>query len=172
MLLTSVTDIDGRMVDNTMKTCGYENGAQVPDANLGNYRGKMGTGAVDAWKLLMAVEGTPTLTVLNGKSKRYDISSYFGVKNLKYISVEVDDKTREALGLKGEPEIDLTGEFSTKPLKLHPTKIGSGKVVVKAIAGYDEDGIVDGKTQIGGMEITRTISVMSRGVVSDNGGWL
>lgn len=172
MLLTSVTDIDVRMVDNTMKTCGYENGAQVPDANLGNYRGKMGTGAVDAWKLLMAVEGTPTLTVLNGKSKRYDISSYFGVKNLKYISVEVDDKTREALGLKGEPEIDLTGEFSTKPLKLHPTKIGSGKVVVKAIAGYDEDGIVDGKTQIGGMEITRTISVMSRGVVSDNGGWL
>lgn len=172
MLLTSVTDIDVRMVDNTMKTCGYEDGVQVPDANLGNYRGKMGTGAVDAWKLLMAVEGTPTLTVLNGKSKRYDISSYFGVKNLKYLSVEVDDKTRESLGLKGEPEIDLTGEFSTKPLKLHPTKIGSGKVVVKAIAGYDEDGVVDGMTQIGGMEITRTISVMSRGVVSDNGGWL
>ena len=172
MLLTSVTDIDTRLVDNSMKTCGFENGAAVPDANLGTYRGKMGTGAVDAWKFLMAVEGTPSLTVLNGKSKRYDISSYFGVKNLKYLSVEVDAQTREALGLKSDPEIDLTGEFSTKPLKLHPTKIGSGKIVVKAIAGYDEDGVVDGKTQIGGMEIVRTISVMSRGVVSDNGGWL
>ncbi len=172
MLLTSVTDIDTRLVDNSMKTCGFENGAAVPDANLGSYRGKMGTGAVDAWKFLMAVEGTPSLTVLNGKSKRYDISSYFGVKNLKYLSVEVDAQTREALGLKSDPEIDLTGEFSTKPLKLHPTKIGSGKIVVKAIAGYDEDGVVDGKTQIGGMEIVRTISVMSRGVVSDNGGWL
>lgn len=172
MLLTSVSDIDVRMIDNTMKTCGFENGVQVPEANLGNYRGKMGTGAVDAWKLLMAVEGTPTLTVLNGKSKRYDISSYFGVKNLKYLSVAVDEQTRNALGLKGNPEIDLTGEFATKPLKLHPTKVGSGKIVVKAIAGYDEDGVVDGKTQIGGMEITRTISVMSRGVVSDNGGWL
>ena len=172
MLLTSVTDIDARMIDNVMKTCGYENGSPVPEANLGSYRGKMGTGAVDAWKFLMSIEGTPTLTVLNGKSKRYDISSYFGVKNLKYLSVEVDNQTREALGLKADPEIDLTGDFSTKPLKLHPTKIGSGKVVVKAIAGYDEDGVVDGKTQIGGMEITRTISIMSRGVVSDNGGWL
>ena len=172
MLLTSVTDIDSRMTDNLMKTCGIENGAWLPEVNLGTYRGKMGTGAVDAWKFLMAIEGTPSLTILNGKSKRYDISSYFGVKNLKYLSVEVDDQTREALGLASDPEIDLTGEFSTKPLKLHPTKIGSGKIVVKAIAGYDEDGVVDGRTQIGGMEIVRTISVMSRGVVSDNGGWL
>lgn len=172
LLLTSVTDIDVRMVDNTMKTCGIENGVRLPDVNLGTYRGKMGTGAVDAWKLLMAIEGTPTLTVLNGKSKRYDISSYFGVTNLKYISVSVDDQTREALGLKGDPEIDLLGDFKTKPLKIHPTKVGSGKVVVKAIAGYDDDGKVDGMTQTGGMEITRTISVMSRGVISDNGGWL
>lgn len=172
MLLTSVNDIDSRMVDNTMKTCGYENGSKLPDANLGNYRGKMGTGAVDAWKFLMAIEGTPTLTVLNGKSKRYDISSYFGVSNLKYLSVEVDAATRDALGLKDDPEIDVLGNFPTKPLKLHPTKVGSGKIVVKAIAGYDEDGIVDGEVQTGGMEITRTISVMSRGVVSDNGGWL
>lgn len=172
MLLTSVTDIDGRLMDNAMKTCGIENGAWLPEVDLGTYRGKIGTGAVDAWKLLMSVEGTPTLTILNDKSKRYDISSYFGGKNLKYLSVEVDDATREALGLKSDPEIDLTGDFSTKPLKIHPTKIGSGKIVVKAIAGYDEDGVVDGKTQIGGMEIVRTISVMSRGVVSDNGGWL
>ena len=172
MLLTSVTDIDSRLMDNAMKTCGIENGAWLPEVDLGTYRGKIGTGAVDAWKLLMSVEGTPTLTILNDKSKRYDISSYFGGKNLKYLSVEVDDATREALGLKSDPEIDLTGDFSTKPLKIHPTKIGSGKIVVKAIAGYDEDGVVDGKTQIGGMEIVRTISVMSRGVVSDNGGWL
>ena len=172
MLLTSVTDIDSRLMDNAMKTCGIENGAWLPEVDLGTYRGKIGTGAVDAWKLLMSVEGTPTLTILNDKSKRYDISSYFGGKNLKYLSVEVDDATREALGLKSDPEIDLTGDFSTKPLKIHPTKIGSGKIVVKAIAGYDEDGVLDGKTQIGGMEIVRTISVMSRGVVSDNGGWL
>lgn len=171
MLLTSVNDIDLRLIDNVMKTCGYEDGVKVPDANLGRYKGKMGTGAIDAWKFLMAIEGTPTLTILNGKSKRYDLSSYFGVPNLRYISVEVDDQTRAALGLEDDPEVDCYGEFE-KPLKIHPTKVGSGKIVVKAIAGYDDDGVVDGATEIGGMEITRTISVMSRGVVSDNGGWL
>lgn len=172
LLLTSVADIDVRMSDNTMKTCGWEDGVKLADANLGDYRGKMGTGALDAWKFLMAIEGTPTLTVLNGKSKRYNISSYFGATNLKYISVSVDEQSREALGLKNDPEIDLLGLYTKSPLKIHPTKVGSGKITVRAIAGYDEDGVVDGKTQIGGIEVVRTISVMSRGVVSDNGGWL
>ena len=31
---------------------------------------------------------------------------------------------------------------------------------------------IGGRENVGGMEIYRTISVMSRGVVSDNGGWL
>ena len=54
-------------------------------------------------------------------------------------------------------------------LSINPTKVGSGKVTVTAIAGGENLG---GLEQIGGMEITRTISIMSRGVVSDNGGWL
>ena len=170
MLLTSVNDINSSLTDGSKKFY-YENGNKV-NVDLGIYREKMGTGVIDAWKFLMAVEGTPTLTVQVGKAKRYDISSYFGTKKLKYLSVEADSQTREALGLKGNPEIDLKGEFENKPLKLHPTKAGSGKIVVKAIAGYDDNGVVDGDEHIGGMEITRTISVMARGVVSDNGGWL
>ena len=74
-----------------------------------------------------------------------------------------DAETREALGLKADPEIKY-GKLS-----INPTKVGSGKVTVTAIAGGENLG---GLEQIGGMEITRTISVMSRGVVSDNGGWL
>ena len=129
----------------------------------------MGTGAVDAWKFLMAIEGTPTLTVQVGdassKAKRYELSSYFGESSgsLTYISVECDAATKEALGLTADPEIKY-GKLS-----LNPTKVGSGKMVVKAIAGGENLGGID---QIGGMEITRTISIMSRGVVSDNGGWL
>lgn len=116
----------------------------------------------------MAIEGTPTLTVKVGESKRYDVSSYFGgsAVDLTYLSVECDEETKSALGLSTDPEMKY-GKISIKP-----TKVGSGKITIKAIAGYDEDGTVDGMTQIGGMEITRTISVMSRGVASDNGGWL
>lgn len=77
--------------------------------------------------------------------------------------MECDDTTMKSLGLDGKPEIKY-GKLSIKP-----TQAGSGKFVVKAIAGGENLG---GLEQIGGMEITRTISVMARGVASDNGGWL
>ncbi len=168
MLLTSVNDLDGRLIDNSLKISGYKNGVEQK-TDLGLYRGKMGTGAVDAWKFLMAIEGTPTLTVQVGdassKAKRYDVSSYFGesAANLTYLSVDCDSATKEALGLTADPEMKY-GKLS-----INPTKTGSGKVTVKAIAGGENLG---GEDKIGGMEITRTISIMSRGVVSDNGGWL
>ena len=168
MLLTSVNDLDGRLVDNLLKISGYQNGVQQ-NVDLGLYRGKMGTGAIDTWKFLMTLEGTPTLTVLVGdettKAKRYDLTSYFGgsAGNLTYLKVECDAATKEALGLTADPEMKY-GKLS-----LNPTKVGSGKVTVTAIAGGENVGGLD---QIGGMEITRTISIMSRGVVSDNGGWL
>ena len=168
MLLTSVNDLDNRLTDNSRKISGYKNGAETY-LDLGLYRGKMGTGAIDAWKFMMAIEGIPTLTVQVGdpssKARRYDVSSYFGesATNLTYLSVSCDSATKEALGLAADPEMKY-GKLS-----LNPTKIGSGKVTVTAIAGGEN---VGGLEQIGGMEITRTISIMSRGVVSDNGGWL
>lgn len=168
MLLTSVNDLDGRLGDNMLKISGYKNGVQQ-NIDLGLYRGKMGTGALDAWKFLMNIEGTPTLTVQVGdettKAKRYELASYFGgsAGNLTYLKVECDAATKEALGLTSDPEMKYG------KLLLNPTKVGSGKITVTAIAGGENIG---GPDQIGGMEITRTISIMSRGVVSDNGGWL
>lgn len=167
MLLTSVNDLDGRLKDNVMKISGYTGVEKFAD--LGLYRGKMGTGAVDAWKFLMAIEGTPSLQVriqdASEKAERYELSSYFGgsANNLTYLSVECDDATMKALGLSEKPELKY-GKLSIKP-----TQAGSGKFVIKAIAGGENLG---GMEQIGGMEITRTISVMARGVASDNGGWL
>ena len=171
LLLTSVNNLDSRLTDNKLKVSGYTNGLEQT-VDLGLYRGKMGTGAVDAWKFLMAIEGTPSLTVKvldeSAKAERYDLTSYFGgsASSLTYLNVDCDQDTRTSLGLSEDPEIKY-GKLSIKP-----TKVGSGKITIKAIAGYDEDGLVDGETQTGGMEITRTVSIMSRGVASDNGGWL
>lgn len=169
MLLTSVNNLDDLLIDNKMKIAGYTNGSPR-NVNLGTYRYKMGTGSLDAWKLLMAVEGTPCITVEvgdeNSKAKRYDISSYFGAmagEHTTYVGVECDAATMEALGLKEAPVMKY-GKLS-----LNPTKVGSGKVTIKAIAGGENAG---GMEQIGGMEIERTISILSRGVVSSNGGWL
>ena len=164
MLLTSVNDLDDLLIDNKMKPKDFNN-----DVSLGLYRGQMGTGAVDAWKFLMSIEGTPSITVKVGvsgsKAERYDITSYFSetAGNLTFLGVECDAATRSALGLEDDPEIKY-GKLS-----INPTKVGSGKVTVKAVAGGET---VGGLESIGGMEITRTISILSRGVASDNGGWL
>lgn len=178
MLLTSVNDIEDinkNFVDG-YKSKFYIEGGKYNYVDIGAYRGgKMGTGAIDAWKLLMNVEGTPSLVVRvlgqDEKAKRYDLTDFFGggATDLTYISIECDAATRAALGIS---EDTSSLEIKYGKLSIKPTKAGSGKITVKALAGYDEDGTADGETQIGGMEIERTISIMARGVASDNGGWL
>ena len=171
MILTSTNDLNSSLKDGVKKS--YIEDGKWHHVSLGIYKEMMGTGAIDAWKMLMAVEGTPTLTVkvlsASDKAKGYGLESYFGgsASDLTYIgSVECDAATKEALGLEEDPEL------RNGKLRIKPTKAGSGKIVIRAIAGYDPNEKVDGTENIGGMEITRTISIMSRGVVSDNGGWL
>lgn len=175
MLLTSVNGINAvnRNFIDGYKEKFYIEGGKYEYVDMKSYvGGKMGTGAVDAWKLLMAVEGTPSLAVkvldASAKAERYDLNSYFGgsASSLTYLGIECDEATKASLGLDENPEIKF-GKLSIKP-----TKVGSGKITIRAIAGYDEDGVVDGDKQTGGMEIVRTVSVISRGVASDNGGWL
>ena len=56
MVLTSANDFETRLAsarkDYASGSTGYFN--QVP---LGNYRKQMGTGAIDAWRLMMKIEG-------------------------------------------------------------------------------------------------------------------
>ena len=173
LLLTSVNAIDdlNKNFKEGYSKFYYENGKKVL-VDMGPYRGMMGTGVIDAWKLLMNIEGTPTMQVrvlgADEKAARYALQDYFGGSSseLEYVSVECDAATKAALGITENPEIKF-GKLSIKP-----TKAGSGKITVKALAGFDEDGKADGETQIGAMEISRTISIMARGVASDNGGWL
>ena len=47
-------------------------------------------------------------------------------------------------------------------------KCGSAKIKISAIAG---GGQLGGGNNIGGTEISREISILSRGVSSTNGGW-
>ena len=80
--------------------------------------------------------------------------------------MEVDDKGRASLGLAEEPYM------KNGRLYVHPTKAGSAKFTVKAVAGGSE---VGSDSAIGGMEVTQVISVIARSVKSENsglGGWL
>jgi hypothetical protein len=47
--------------------------------------------------------------------------------------------------------------------------MGSGKVIVKAVGGGTELG---GGDNVGGMELVREVSIISRSIKSSNQGWL
>jgi len=158
MIVTSANDFDTRL--KGQKTL-Y---SQSP-IELYKFSKKMGTGSIDTWKLMMKIEGIPSMMVETGKNQWVDISSYFGTSsvNLTYLDIEADDATKNSLGLAEDPYIQYGRLF------IHPTKIGSGKIKITAVGGGTAIG---GEDAIGGMKVSQEVSVISRGFVSDDGGWL
>ena len=142
MLLTSVNDLE------------YYLDGEKGGMDLYLYRKQMGTGLVDAWKLLMQIEGTPCITVAAGKESLVDLSQYFGgaASSLDYTGVEIPEEAKTALGIEGEPG------FRYGKLAITCTEYGSAKITVTA--------------DVEGMPVSRTVSIVARGAASSNGGWL
>ena len=185
LLLSSVNDIDSKL-SSGYKYLGVDDstGAENAPRPYTSYQHQMGTGTLDAWKFMMNLEGTPTLTVKAGVKGSYDLSNYFGdgSEHLTfYPYAEIEEETLVSLGLIGIPVI------KDGKLVIDPGKVGSGKIKITAIAGGDRVSqyvtgdwtgngdyvtIPNNGGGMGGTYITREISVVSRGVASKNGGWL
>lgn len=162
MLVSSANDFDSRL--NGTKT--YVQAKDSPGSlNLGKYMKKMGTGSIDAWIFMMKIEGVPCLVTEIGRNQWVDVSDYFGTSsvNLKYLSVDISDEDKAALGLEKDPYMQYGR------LYVHPTKMGAGKITITAIGGGD---VVGGDNTVGGMEMTQELSIVSRAFKSSNGGWL
>ena len=183
MLLSSVNDLDTKLTGG-YKFLGYDlsTGAELPMRPYTTYQHQMGTGSIDAWKFMMNIEGTPSLMVKVNEEGKYSLKNFFGgaADRMNYKSVEMSSADMKAIGLTSRPKI-VNGK-----LVLNPTSVGSAKITITAIAGGDQ---VAGNTSVnagngsylvipnendivGGMYITKTISILSRGVSSENGGWL
>lgn len=160
MIVSSTNDFETRL--NSVGTKSLANGKTL---ELYKYRNQMGEGSIDAWKLMMKVEGVPSIIVKNGEGQYVDVSSYFGTAsvNLTYLNVEVLGNGKESMGLTEEPYMKYG------KLYIHPTKTGACKVRVTAVGGGTELG---GDDKIGGMEVSQDISIISRNFKSSNGGWL
>jgi hypothetical protein len=112
----------------------------------------------------MQIEGTPSVMIKSGATSSISLEDFFGESydDLTYTKVEVDAEAKKALGLASNPRIE------DGVLSLACMKNGSAKIKVYAIAGGTQ--ISDG-SGIGGTEICRELSIVSRGVYSENGGW-
>lgn len=159
LLLTSVNDIDQFNSGGTRNF--YPPFSSSPTSiDMGRYVGQMGTGAVDAWKFLMAIEGTPSVMVKAGEKALIDLADYCNPDG-KY-TLTMDDASKTSLGISGEPVV------KDGKLEITCTAIGAGKITLTSSVGKDPE-MEDG---IGGMDYSRTISIVSRPFVSSNGGWL
>lgn len=159
MIYSSVNNLDYYIETSKKKSNGI-------DFDLTKYWQKMGTGAIDTWRLYMQIEGTPTLIAKTGELSKLALGEYFGgaSANLTFLGVEISDEAREALGVVGNPEV------KNGRLNIECSKVGSAKLTIKAIAGGDALGTTG---NMGGSEFTKEVSVLSREVaVAKNGGWL
>ena len=183
MILASTDDIDQRIANTATKT--YQTGWSIAPLNLAPYYHQMGTGAIDAWRLMMHIEGTPTETAQIGRSQWIDLTPLFGTSStsLTYLTVEVSQETITSLGLeavtpandsKHPAIVDASGKACVQfgRLYVYPTKVGSGKIKITAVGGGDHVG--GGDNAPGGMVLTQEVSLIARDVDGGNGtgGWL
>ena len=153
MLLTSVNDME-RYLDGTKGSMKLE-----------NYRKQMGTGSVDAYQMLMQIEGTPCLKVGVGAEELVPLTQFFGgsASNLTYTNITMSAADMAKLGIETAPTMTYG------KLKIKCTKSGVAKITVTAVGGGDHVGT---GTTIGGMTITKEFAIIARGVQAGNGGWL
>ena len=142
--------------------------------NLSSYNNKMGTGLIDAYKVLMAVRGTKCIPLPVGEEVIINISSYIGDgtnDKIKMVESEIPQEVIDALGIENI-------KWMGGKLMLTCTKPGSGIVTLKYIAGGNTKG---GGQITGGMQAEQEFAFVARyGVAYDEGtlepinpgGWL
>ncbi len=141
--------------------------------NLASYNNKMGTGLIDAYRVLMAVRGTMCIPIPLGEQVILDISNYIGngKGTIKMLQSEISDEVKEKLGI-------TDCKFMGNKLVMTCTKPGSALVTLKYVAGGNT---VGGGQITGGMEAQQEFALIVRpGVKVDAGtgsplnpgGWL
>lgn len=140
----------------------------LEEYNMAKYYNKVGTGSIDAFRVLMAVRGTVCVPVVAGEENVIKISSLYGDGNTKLAKLEsviVPDDVRARLGIKNET---IFGD----ELIFECANTGAGVITVQLIAGGD---MVGSGQNTGGMLIEKEIGIVAReGNVVDEpiGGWL
>ena len=129
-----------------------------------SYKGMLGAGYVDAYKMLLQVEGTPCKVVKVGEQVDVDLSLYFGegLDYAQFSKIEVSDEDIAAVGL-------TVGEYTEGKISIKTTKMGVARISVTMLIGGGS--LTDNKKPFP-TEVTRTFVVMAKDEVASNGGWL
>lgn len=136
----------------------YEGGTM----NLTGYNNKMGTGLIDAYRVLMAVRGTTCIPIPLNEQVIIDISDFIGdgKGSIKMIKNDIPEDVVEKLGI-------ISWQYMGSKLVMTCTKPGSALVTLKYIAGGNT---VGGGQITGGMEAQQEFALIVRPGVKVDGG--
>jgi hypothetical protein len=134
------------------------------------YGGKMGTGNIDALRMLMNVEGVPCVAVTKGSLNMIDLRPYLGDGTLDIVihdnldsSTIMSNEDKAKLGVSNGPRI------SSNKLLITCDKAGHGFIEVSCIVGGKEAGSDD---TMGGRVSTKRLAIIVRDSHATNGGWM
>ena len=161
LLLSATNDVTPYLTGTL--TLQYTDGTSHT-VNYPSYKGKLGAGYVDAYKLLLQVEGTPCQVVKVGEQVDVDLSTYFGegIADAQFYNVKVSDEDVAAVGL-------TVGEYAEGKISVKTTKVGSATINVTMLVG---GGSLDNNKKPYPTEVIRKFVVISKEGVNTNGGWL
>ena len=132
--------------------------------NYENYKGKLGAGYIDAYKLLLQIEGTPCKVVKVGETTEIELRSYFGegIANAQFGRAEVsaDEETDAGVSV---------GEYLNGKIAVTCSKRGVATISVTMLVG---GGSLSDDLKPFPTEVTRKFVVIAKEELSTNGGWL
>lgn len=157
MLLSATNDIAPHLTGSfSASTYGI-------DINYGSYKGKLGAGYIDAYKLLLQIDGTPYTVVKTGDAE-INLAPFFGdgVHSAQLQQIEVSDEDKSAIGL---------GDclYADGKLSVNCSKSGVATFKVTLLVG---GGSLDNSSRPYPTAVTKSFVVMVRESVTQNGGWL
>ena len=162
ILLSATNDIEPYLTGGIYYRDDYYNRERYLDYT--RFKNNLGAGYIDAYKLLLQIDGTPYTTVKAGADYEIDLSPYFGdgVANAQFVGVEIADEDKERVGF-GD------SEYSAGKLKVNCSKCGIATLKVTLLVG---GGSLDDSSRPFPTKVTKTFVVMVRSSVASNGGWL
>ena len=157
MILSATEDIEPYLTGHM-----YSKANNI-DMNYPDFKGKLGNGSLDAYKMLLQVEGTPYTTIKPGTAT-IDLAPYFGngVYNSQLSQIEISDEDKATIGL-----TDCV--YNNGKLEVNCSKRGAATVSVTLLVG---GGSTSDSTKPYPTKVTKKFVVIVRNEMATNGGWL
>ena len=167
MLLSATNDIEPYQV-GSVTGIPWDNNT-TKNMTYSYYKGKkwLGTGYIDAYKLLLQIDGTPYTVVTQGEESSIDLAPYFGdgvySATLKEITISDDDKNSIGFG---------SYSYQKGKLLVNCTKSGAATISVTLnVGGTTKENSYPTGNPVA-TQATKTFVLISRSAVASNNGWL